>query len=93
MARRTHREDFGTPAPPALRYGGDALPDYAPPVVAAAVAATFLPGIAGISGGVLAASLLMAYAISRLAAKTPPEMPAMPGRNVAATAAATTGGA
>jgi hypothetical protein len=39
------------------------FPNYAPPVMAAAVAATFLPGIAGISGGVLAASLLMAYAI------------------------------
>ena len=39
------------------------FPNYAPPVMAAAVAASFLPGIAGVSGGVLAASLLMAYAI------------------------------
>ena len=34
---------------------------------AAAVAASFLPGIVGISAGVLAASLLMAYAILGLA--------------------------
>ena len=39
------------------------FPNYAPPAMAAAVAASFLPGIVGISGGVLAASLLMAYAI------------------------------
>ena len=39
------------------------FPVYAPALTAAAVAASFLSGIAGISGGVLAASLLMAYAI------------------------------
>lgn len=39
------------------------FPNYAPAAMAAAVAASFLPGIVGISGGVLAASLLMAYAI------------------------------
>ena len=39
------------------------FPNYAPPAMAAAVAASFLPGIVGVSGGVLAASLLMAYAI------------------------------
>ena len=39
------------------------FPVYAPPVVALAIAGSFLPGIFGISAGVLAASLLMAYAI------------------------------
>ena len=39
------------------------FPVYAPALTAAAVAASFLPGIVGISAGVLAASLLMAYAI------------------------------
>ena len=39
------------------------FPVYAPALVGAAVAASFLPGIVGISAGVLAASLLMAYAI------------------------------
>ena len=39
------------------------FPAYAPALTAVAVAATFLSGIAGIFGGVLAASLLMAYAI------------------------------
>jgi hypothetical protein len=39
------------------------FPAYAPMLTAAAVAATFLSGIAGIFSGVLAASLLMAYAI------------------------------
>jgi hypothetical protein len=39
------------------------FPAYAPAVAAAAVAASFLSGIVGISAGVLAASLLMAYAI------------------------------
>jgi hypothetical protein len=39
------------------------FPGYAPALTAAAVAASFLPGIVGISAGVLSASLLMAYAI------------------------------
>jgi len=39
------------------------FPVYAPAVTAVAVAASFLSGIVGISAGVLAASLLMAYAI------------------------------
>ena len=39
------------------------FPAYAPLLTAAAVAATFLSGIAGIFSGVLAASLLMAYAL------------------------------
>ena len=39
------------------------FPVYAPALTGAAVVASFLSGIAGISGGVLAASLLMAYAI------------------------------
>jgi hypothetical protein len=39
------------------------FPAYAPMLTAAVVAATFLPGIAGIFSGVLAASLLMAYAL------------------------------
>jgi hypothetical protein len=39
------------------------FPVYAPAVTAVAVAASFLSGIVGISAGVFAASLLMAYAI------------------------------
>ena len=39
------------------------FPVYAPAVTAVVVAASFLSGIVGISAGVLAASLLMAYAI------------------------------
>jgi hypothetical protein len=39
------------------------FPAYAPALTAVAVAGWFLPGIFGISGGVLAVSLLMAYAI------------------------------
>jgi hypothetical protein len=39
------------------------FPSHAPPLTAAAVAATFVPGIAGVLAGVLSASLLMAYAI------------------------------
>ena len=39
------------------------FPVYAPAIAAAAVAASFLSGIVGIAAGVLAASLLMAYAI------------------------------
>src|SRR5207237_772254 len=39
------------------------FPAYASALTAAAVAASFLPGMAGVSAGVLAASLLMAYAI------------------------------
>jgi hypothetical protein len=39
------------------------FPSYAPAVAAVAVAGSFLPGMVGISAGVLAASLLMAYAI------------------------------
>jgi hypothetical protein len=43
---------------PAMQF-----PAYAPAMTALAVAGSFLPGIFGISGGVLAASMLMAYAI------------------------------
>jgi len=39
------------------------FPAYAPALTAAAAAASFLPGIVGLSAGVLGASLLMAYAI------------------------------
>ena len=39
------------------------FPVYAPAIAAVAVAASFLPGIVGVSAGVLAFSLLMAYAI------------------------------
>jgi hypothetical protein len=39
------------------------FPSYAPALTAAVVAASFVPGIAGVSAGVLGASLLMAYAI------------------------------
>ena len=39
------------------------FPVYAPALTAAAVAGSFLPGIVGIAAGVLAASLLMAYAL------------------------------
>jgi len=39
------------------------FPSYAPALTAAAVAASFVPGIAGALAGVLSASLLMAYAI------------------------------
>jgi hypothetical protein len=39
------------------------FPAYAPAIAAVAVAASFLSGIVGVSAGVLAASLLMAYAI------------------------------
>jgi hypothetical protein len=39
------------------------FPAYAPAVTAAAVAGSFLPGIIGVSAGVLSASVLMAYAI------------------------------
>src|SRR4029453_11372895 len=39
------------------------FPVYAPVLTGAAVAASFLPGVAGVSAGVLAASVLMAYAI------------------------------
>jgi hypothetical protein len=39
------------------------FPAYAPALVGAAVVASLLPGIVGTSAGVLAASLLMAYAI------------------------------
>jgi Predicted membrane protein (DUF2232) len=39
------------------------FPNYAPALLAAAVAVSFVPGLIGIIGGVLAASLLMAYAI------------------------------
>ena len=39
------------------------FPVYAPALTAFAVAVSFLPGIVGISAGVLSASLLMAYAI------------------------------
>jgi hypothetical protein len=39
------------------------FPSYAPALVGAAVVASLLPGIVGTSAGVLAASLLMAYAI------------------------------
>ena len=39
------------------------FPTYAPALTAAAVAASFIPGIGGASAGVLGASLLMAYAI------------------------------
>jgi hypothetical protein len=43
---------------PAMRF-----PVYAPALTAATVAASFLPGIVGVSSGVLSASLLMAHAI------------------------------
>jgi hypothetical protein len=39
------------------------FPSYAPALTAAAVAASFVPDIAGVCAGVLSASLLMAYAI------------------------------
>ena len=39
------------------------FPVYAPALTAAAVAGSFLPGLLGIAAGVLAAALLMAYAI------------------------------
>jgi hypothetical protein len=39
------------------------FPVYAPALTALAVAASFLPGLAGIASGVFGASLLMAYAI------------------------------
>jgi hypothetical protein len=39
------------------------FPTYAPMLTAIAVAVSFLPGILGIAGGVLAASLVMAYGI------------------------------
>jgi len=39
------------------------FPAYAPALTAAAVVITFLPGMAGVSAGVLGASLLMAYAV------------------------------
>ena len=39
------------------------FPAYAPAAAAVAVGASFLPGIVGLSAGVLAASLMMAYAI------------------------------
>jgi hypothetical protein len=39
------------------------FPSYAPALTAAAVAISFIPGIAGVSAGILSASLLMAYAI------------------------------
>ena len=39
------------------------FPVYAPALVGAAVVASLLPGMVGTSAGVLAASLLMAYAI------------------------------
>jgi hypothetical protein len=47
--------------PPDL--AGMEFPNYAPALLAAAVAVSFVPGLIGIVGGVLAASLLMAYAI------------------------------
>jgi hypothetical protein len=48
------------PAPdiPSMQF-----PSYAPLLTGAAIAASFLPGIAGTAGGVLAAALLMAYAL------------------------------
>ena len=39
------------------------FPAYAPALTAAAVAVSFIPGIAGASAGILSASLMMAYAI------------------------------
>jgi hypothetical protein len=42
---------------------GMQFPNYAPALLAAAVAVSFVPGMIGIIGGVLAAGLLMAYAI------------------------------
>jgi len=39
------------------------FPFYAPALTAAAVAVSFIPGIAGVAAGILSASLLMAYAI------------------------------
>ena len=39
------------------------FPTYAPAVAAAAIAGSFLPGMIGITAGVLGASMLMAYAI------------------------------
>lgn len=39
------------------------FPSYAPALVGAAVAGTFIPGLIGTAAGVLTASLLMAYAI------------------------------
>jgi len=39
------------------------LPSFAPGVLAAAIAGSFLPGLPGILAGVLAASLFMAYAL------------------------------
>jgi hypothetical protein len=39
------------------------FPSFAPALAAAAIAASFLPGLIGITAGVLGASMLMAYAI------------------------------
>ena len=39
------------------------FPTYAPALIGAAIAGSFVPGIVGIASGVLAASMLMAYAI------------------------------
>ena len=43
------------------------FPSFAPKVFAGAVAATFLPGLLGLIGGVFVASLLLAYALLGLA--------------------------
>lgn len=39
------------------------FPSYAPALLAISIAGTFLPGLAGIVGGIMSASLLMAYAV------------------------------
>ena len=39
------------------------FPSFAPPLAAAAVAGSFLPGLLGVACGVLAAAMLMAYAV------------------------------
>ena len=48
---------------PSPDLAGMRFPAYAPALIAAAVAGSFLSGLLGIASGVLAASLLMAYAI------------------------------
>lgn len=49
------------------RLSAMTFPSYAPGLLAAAVAATFVPGMIGIVAGVLAASLLIAFAVLGLA--------------------------
>ena len=63
LARRAHRENLRPAARPWPDLSALAFPAPAPALLAAAIAGSFLPGLVGISSGVFAASLLMAYAI------------------------------